>query len=76
MKRFDQVNVNREAGTIDIGTGLIWDEVYSILDEQNLTVVGGRLTGIGVAGFSLGGGLYFLRIFASVNSHARLRLFL
>ena len=63
MKRFDQVNVNREVGTVDIGTGLIWDEVYSILDEQELTVVGGRLTGIGVAGFSLGGGIYFSTYF-------------
>ena len=56
MVRFNEVNVNSEAGTVDIGTGLTGDEVYSILDAQNLTIVGGRVTGIGLAGFILGGG--------------------
>ena len=44
-------------GTVTIGTGLIWDDVYAALDPHNLTVVGGRESGIGVGGFVLGGGI-------------------
>ena len=57
MVRFNEINVNSEAGTVDVGTGLLGDEVYSALDAQNLTIVGGRVTGVGLAGFILGGGI-------------------
>ena len=43
-------------GTVTIGTGLICDDVYGALDEHNITVIGGRESGIGVGGFVLGGG--------------------
>lgn len=56
LTRFNQVNVNKASETVEIGTGLIWDEVYDVLQPQNLTVVGGRVTGVGVAGLVLGGG--------------------
>ncbi|KAG9121112.1 hypothetical protein FRC07_003062 [Ceratobasidium sp. 392] len=47
-------------GTVDIGSGLIWDDVYAALEPYNVTVVGGRATGIGVGGFILGGGYSWL----------------
>ncbi|KAI0043439.1 FAD-binding domain-containing protein [Auriscalpium vulgare] len=56
LTRFNQVVNNAATGTVDIGAGLLWDEVYSALDGTGLTVVGGRLQGVGVAGFMLGGG--------------------
>ena len=59
MTRFSDVVYNEEAQTADIGAGLIWDDVYAALEPYNVTVVGGRVTGVGVAGFTLGGGLYF-----------------
>ena len=43
-------------GTVELGAGLIWDEVYLALEPFNVTVVGGRVPGIGVSGFTLGGG--------------------
>ena len=46
------------AGTVTVGVGLIWDDVYSALDEHNLTVIGARASGIGIGGFALGGGTY------------------
>ena len=56
MTRFDEVVYHPNNGTVDIGTGIPWDNVYSTLDPLNVTVPGGRVTGVGVAGFSLGGG--------------------
>ncbi|QRV98430.1 FAD-binding domain protein [Ceratobasidium sp. AG-Ba] len=47
-------------GTVEIGAGLIWDDVYGALEPHKVTAVGGRVTGIGVGGFILGGGYSFL----------------
>ncbi|KAI0266243.1 FAD dependent oxidoreductase [Gloeopeniophorella convolvens] len=60
MTRFNQVTVNSSAGTVDVGSGLIWDQVYEALDGTGINVVGGRVPGIGVAGFTLGGGYSWL----------------
>ncbi|OSX58402.1 hypothetical protein POSPLADRAFT_1153981 [Postia placenta MAD-698-R-SB12] len=56
MARFNGVTYNSDSQTVDIGTGLIWDDVYSALEPYDVNVVGGRVTGVGVAGFTLGGG--------------------
>jgi hypothetical protein len=56
MSRFNEVTYNATAQTAIIGAGLIWDDVYQVLDPLNVTVVGGRFSGVGVAGYSLGGG--------------------
>lgn len=56
MTRFNQVTYSASAGTVEIGTGLIWDDVYGALEQYNVNIVGGRVSGVGVAGFTLGGG--------------------
>ncbi|KAI0048657.1 FAD-binding domain-containing protein [Auriscalpium vulgare] len=56
MTRFNQVVNNVATGTVDVGAGLTWDDVYDELDGSGVNVVGGRVTGVGVAGFTLGGG--------------------
>jgi hypothetical protein len=38
----------------------VWDDVYAALDPLGANVVGGRVTGIGVGGFILGGGYSWL----------------
>ena len=58
MSRFSDVVYNPDSKTADIGAGLIWDDVYAALDPHGVNVLGGRSTGIGVAGFLLGGGLF------------------
>ncbi len=58
MYRFSQVEYDAVAQTVAIGTGLIWDDVYAALDPLGVNVVGGRVAGVGVAGFALGGGQY------------------
>lgn len=56
MTRFNNVTYHADTQTADIGTGIVWDDVYSALAPYNVNVVGGRVTGVGVAGFTLGGG--------------------
>lgn len=56
MSRFGGVTYDESAGTVDVGAGLIWDDVYTALEPYGVNVVGGRVTGVGVAGFTLGGG--------------------
>ncbi|KAI9060011.1 FAD-binding domain-containing protein [Trametes sanguinea] len=56
MTRFNEVNYDANANTAQVGAGLIWDDVYAALEPHAAGAVGGRVSGIGVAGFSLGGG--------------------
>ncbi|KZT73288.1 FAD-binding domain-containing protein [Daedalea quercina L-15889] len=56
MSRFDEVSYDASSGLAKIGAGNVWDDVYSGLEPFNVGVVGGRVSGIGVAGFTLGGG--------------------
>ncbi|CAF2153264.1 unnamed protein product [Rotaria magnacalcarata] len=56
MRRFDKVIYHANNQTVDVDSGLIWDDVYKALDPYNVSVVGGRVSGVGVAGFTLGGG--------------------
>jgi hypothetical protein len=50
--KFSQVTNDAASGTAVIGTGLIWDNVYQQLQEHNVTVLGGRSTGVRVHGSS------------------------
>ncbi|KAG6815985.1 hypothetical protein H0H87_009624 [Tephrocybe sp. NHM501043] len=60
MKQFSEVAYNSESQTVVIGAGLAWDEVYAALAPYRVNVVGGRVQGVGVAGFLLGGGYSWL----------------
>ncbi|PFH46586.1 hypothetical protein AMATHDRAFT_69520 [Amanita thiersii Skay4041] len=56
LTRFNIVTYHQETQTADIGTGLVFDDVYKKLERHNVAVLGGRVSGIGVGGFLLGGG--------------------
>jgi len=56
MSRFDEVSYDAGTGIVKIGAGNVWDDVYAGLQPFNVGVVGGRVSGIGVVGFTLGGG--------------------
>lgn len=59
MKKFSEINYDAQNHVVTIGASLIWDDVYAALDPLGVGVVGGRVTGVGVAGFLLGGGYSF-----------------
>ena len=56
MTRFNEINVNSESGTVEVGAGLIWDQVYAALGPTGVSVIGGRVPSVGIAGLTLGGG--------------------
>jgi len=54
MSRFNETIVNVEHGTVEVGPGLTWDQVYQTLRPTEVNVIGVRITGVGVAGLTLG----------------------
>jgi FAD/FMN-containing dehydrogenase len=50
MSRFNETKVNSAVGTVEVGPGLTWDQVYVALDPTGVNVIGGRIPGVGVAG--------------------------
>ncbi|KAJ4387338.1 hypothetical protein N0V93_007927 [Gnomoniopsis smithogilvyi] len=45
--------------TAHIGTGATWDQVYDELEKHDRVAAGGRVAGVGVGGYLLGGGFSF-----------------
>ena len=56
LVNLDQVKVSKDSTLTRVGAGNRWLDVYSKLDQQGLSVVGGRVADIGVGGLTLGGG--------------------
>lgn len=54
-KNLDQVDYNPKDYTAIIGPGLSWEEAQKGLDGTGRCVVGGRLGGVGIGGYMLGG---------------------
>ncbi|KAJ7629601.1 hypothetical protein B0H17DRAFT_1284415 [Mycena rosella] len=67
MTRFNTVAYSKTSqyqrqapnGVVTFGAGMVWNDIYAALDPLNITVVGGRVVGVGAAGFLLGGGYSF-----------------
>ena len=57
LSHFNETENDPVRGTVTVGAGLTWDYVYAALNGSGVNVVGGRVTGVGVAGLALGGGL-------------------
>ena len=56
LTRFNETTVNSDAGTVQVGPGLTWDQVYTALEPSGVNVLGSRVPGVGVSGVTLGGG--------------------
>ena len=67
MTRFRDIVLNEEEGTVEIGAGLTWTDVYSYLVPKGLNVVGGRIVGVGVSGLVLGGGRHILLVYCVMH---------
>ena len=57
LSGLNEIEIVESESLVRVGAGLTWGPVYSELEKRNLTVVGGRLTSVGVGGLTLGGGL-------------------
>ncbi|KAF8295789.1 FAD-binding domain-containing protein [Clavulina sp. PMI_390] len=60
LVRFNTITVASDMQSVQFGTGLIWDDVYAKIVPMGINVVGGRVSGVGVGGFTLGGGFSWL----------------
>ena len=56
MTRFNATKVDYNSGTVELGPGLTWGQVYAALEPTGVNVVGARISDVGVAGLTLGGG--------------------
>jgi uncharacterized protein (DUF697 family) len=56
LARFKDIVVHEDLGTVELGAGLTWVEVYEYLVPMGINVVGGRIAPVGVSGYTLGGG--------------------
>ena len=60
LSQMKSVAVNDETTITRVEPGARWSDVYSKLSPMNLSVVGGRVSDVGVAGLTLGGTVYQL----------------
>lgn len=59
LRALDSFVLSEDRKTASIGTGEVWSEIYPKLVPYNLTVMGGRVAGVGVGGFLTGGELRY-----------------
>ena len=55
MRSMNSIAVSPDKSVISIGAGALWSDAYPILDSMGLSISGGRLSNVGVAGLTLGG---------------------
>ena len=55
LSLMNSVEVSEDRHTTSVGPGARWHDVYNKLDALGLSVVGGRVSDVGVAGVTLGG---------------------
>lgn len=60
LNAFSDIVYNSATQTVTVGMGVVWDDVYTALEQYNMTVVGAKATNIGVGGVVLGGGYSYL----------------
>lgn len=57
LHKMDRVDIVDDQTRAYLGSGLVLGEAYGALEPHNLTFVGGRVADVGVAGFTIGGGV-------------------
>lgn len=55
LSQMNSVDVYDDREITGVGPGARWSDVYTMLSPKNLSVVGGRVSDVGVAGLTLGG---------------------
>ncbi|KAJ5525113.1 hypothetical protein N7494_011763 [Penicillium frequentans] len=59
LANLNEITVRSDRTQTAVGAGNIWYDVYTTLQPMGLTVIGGRVSAIGVGGLTLGGGISF-----------------
>lgn len=59
LQKLNQIALSSDGSRVSVGPGARWGDVYAALDSHGLSVIGGRVPDVGVAGLILGGGLSY-----------------
>ncbi|KAL1637024.1 hypothetical protein SLS58_009463 [Diplodia intermedia] len=59
MVKLDEITLNYDQSVVSVGPGNRFGAVYEKLNSSGLSIVGGRVTHVGVGGYMLGGGMAF-----------------
>ena len=59
LAKLNEIELSADKSVASIGPGNTWYDVYTELEDSNVTVIGGRVAAIGVGGLTLGGGISF-----------------
>ncbi|KAM0805196.1 FAD binding domain protein [Usnea florida] len=70
LAQLNQIQVSPDKTRTVVGSGARWGDVYSHLDERQLSVVGGRDADIGVGGLTLGGIAGGISFFSGLHGFA------
>ena len=46
LREFSEINYDSSKNVVTVGAGLVWDDVYGVLDPLGVGVVGSRITGV------------------------------
>ncbi|KAI4237076.1 MAG: hypothetical protein LQ349_002123 [Xanthoria aureola] len=60
LREIKSVVLSKDRKMAAVGGGAVWSDIYPQMVPYNLTVMGGRVPGVGVGGFVTGGGVNFL----------------
>ncbi|KAL7786490.1 hypothetical protein V8C43DRAFT_308069 [Trichoderma afarasin] len=55
----NKISIQHERQMVELGPGATWINVYAALEPHHISTAGGRISGVGVGGFLLGGGIAF-----------------
>ena len=55
MRAMNSLQLSADRKIAGVGGGALWDQIYPQLVPYDLTIMGGRIPGIGVGGFATGG---------------------
>ena len=55
LQRMNRFSISSDNSVVSLGPGLRWGDVYDALDPYGVSVIGGRIPHVGVAGLILGG---------------------
>jgi FAD/FMN-containing dehydrogenase len=58
--RLDEIDIDADARRVRVGAGVRWDQVVPALSELGLAALHGSSPDVGIAGYSLGGGMGWL----------------
>ncbi|KAF1816877.1 FAD-binding domain-containing protein [Eremomyces bilateralis CBS 781.70] len=59
LEKLTSIELAKDQKSVTIGAGARWGEIYTTLEKESLTVIGGRVADVGIGGLVLGGGISF-----------------